>query len=364
MSDLVLNSLYINPTKFCNLSCRHCWISPPHNDKVGEEAGEISAKEMIGIIKAGRELGLSSVKFTGGEPLLRNDLKEVFEFCSDSGISVFVETNGTLITENWAELFQRCKVSLVSVSLDSHVDEKHDFYRGHQGSFDRTVSGIKTLMKKGISPQVIISLYRENIRDFDRFLVFMKELGVRNIKINTISPVGRGTNLIEAGDAPSVKEVLDFSKDLLDIKGSFEGFIYLDVPMAFKDIGEMKHGGCGLCAIKNILGILSDGTVSICGIGYLDENLIFGNARKDPACLKDIWSNNGMLKEIREKVPSMLEGVCGMCVFKKRCLGSCRAEVYHNTASLMAPHWFCQQAYEQGLFPSTRLIPEELRART
>jgi radical SAM protein with 4Fe4S-binding SPASM domain len=161
---------------------------------------------------------------------------------------------------------------------------------------------------------------------------------------------------------PTIKEILDFSEKLRVKYESFKGYLFLDIPMAFKSLDEIKNrGGYRTCAIRNILGILSDGSVSICGIGYMDEDLLFGNVRGKTSSLGDIWHNNPVLKRIREDIPSKLEGVCGICVFKNKCLGSCRAEVYYNTGSLVAPYWFCQEAYDEGLFPSTRVMPEALR---
>ena len=69
-----LDSLYINPTKYCNLRCRHCWISPPNKDELKEGDKELSIEEIINVVKEAEKLGLSSVKLTGGEPLLRKDI--------------------------------------------------------------------------------------------------------------------------------------------------------------------------------------------------------------------------------------------------------------------------------------------------
>jgi len=359
-SSPALNSLYINVTGYCNLNCRHCWIAPPHKDKLDGE-GEMSAEEMVEIVKAAKDLGLSSIKLTGGEPLLREDLEPLLRFCDESYINVDMETNGTLISRDVAKMLRKYNIGHISLSLDSPYEKMHDFFRGQKGAFKRTINGIKNLQHEKLSPQVIMTLYRENLPEFKNFLRLMQEMYVNDIKINIISPLGRGLLLKEEKEVPTVREVLDFSEKLKNIKKSFKGKIFLDIPMAFTDIGEIKCHGCAVCSIKNILGILSDGSVSICGIGYLDTGLIFGNIKEDPSLLKDIWTSTPMLKTVREDIPARLEGVCKICVFKKACIGNCRAEVYHNTRSLFSPYWFCQEAYDKGLFPSTRLLPEALR---
>ncbi|MEA3490184.1 MAG: radical SAM protein [Candidatus Omnitrophota bacterium] len=357
----VLKTLYINPTKFCNLRCRHCWVSPPQKDVLDEGSDEISAEQLEKVISEAKKLGLTAIKLTGGEPLLRKDIGEIFRFCADLDVKVSVETNGTLITEKTAGLFRKYGVFFVSVSLDSHSEDLNDFFRGRKGAYKAALRGIRFLLEEGIPVQVIISLYRENLRDFRLFLGLMREIGVNNVKINTISILGRGANLMRQGILPGVEEILDFYKKMDLLRETFNGFLYLDIPIVFKSLEDIKNGLCGSCNIKNILGIISDGSVSVCGIGYLEKDLLFGNVKDDPRAITRIWHENETLKRIKEDIPSKLEGVCGICVFRHRCLGYCRAEVYYNTRDLLAPYWFCQEAYEKGLFPSTRLIPEPLR---
>ena len=357
----ILSCLYINPTKYCNLACRHCWLDPPHKKDLSGVSGEMSMGEIAGIVEEARKYGLNSIKLTGGEPLLREDTGELLDACEAMGIRVIIETNGTLITKTLAARLKKSTLGHISISLDSAIEERHDFFRGRKGAFKSAVEGIKNLADEGISPQVIMSLYRENIESFPEFIALIKELNVRNVKINLISYVGRGRDLEGSGIAPTVEEIIDFYEKLDALKGDYEGFLALDIPMAFRSLKELKSAGCGVCDIKHILGILPDGNISICGIGFVDEELIFGNARGDVSVIGKIWKENDALERIKKQIPSKLEGVCGMCVFKKACLGACRAEAYYNTGSLFAPHWFCQEAYDRGLFPQTRLVPEELR---
>jgi SynChlorMet cassette radical SAM/SPASM protein ScmF len=322
----------------------------------------MTMKEMIGVVKEAMGLGLASVKITGGEPLLREDLEELLRFCSGKKIGTWIETNGTLIDAKTAKMLKDAELDLISVSLDSSFAEKHDAFRGRKGAFERTVQGIRNLVGEGFAPQVIMTLCRENMEDFAHFLELMKELGVSDVKVNIISCIGRGHDMQRSGVTPTVEEVLRFGENLDAIKVSFEGYVFLDLPAAFKSLEDVKKRNFGKCAVKNILGLLSDGSVSLCGIGYMDEALIFGNVRGNPSALKDIWFGNPVLKRIREDIPAKLRGVCGICVFKNICTGSCRAEAHQEGGDLItAPSRLCQTAYEKGLFPVTRLVPESLR---
>jgi SynChlorMet cassette radical SAM/SPASM protein ScmF len=331
-------------------------------EKAAGGEDEISVKEMIEVIKVAKELGLLSVKLTGGEPLLRGDLRNLLEFCKESDIGVWIETNGTLITKDTLQMLKDTSVGFISVSLDSSCEDKHDAFRGRKGTFKQTLSGIESLVGEGFAPQVIMTLYRENINYFEHFLGLMQNVGVDDIKVNIISCIGRGHEMQVSGMVPSVREVLGFRDKLEFFRKSFNGYIFLDIPVAFKSLENLKKRNFGKCAVKNILGVLSDGRVSLCGVGYLDEKLVFGNIRKNPSTLKDIWLHNTTLKKIREDIPSKLKGVCGKCVFRNECMGSCRAEAYYEGGDLItAPSRFCQEAYDEGIFPATRLLPETLK---
>jgi radical SAM protein with 4Fe4S-binding SPASM domain len=102
-----------------------------------------------------------------------------------------------------------------------------------------------------------------------------------------------------------------------------------------------------------ILGVIASGHYALCGIGEQVPDLVFGEVGKD--LLEEVWRENAILKALREGLPERLEGVCGRCLMKQRCLGSCVAQNYYSKGSLWAPYWFCEQAEEASLFPTSRL---------
>ncbi|MBI4708055.1 MAG: radical SAM protein [Candidatus Omnitrophica bacterium] len=366
MQNYVLDSIYINPTRFCNLRCCHCWLNPPFVNQYSKQDDELSVEEWINIARGAMPLGLNSIKLTGGEPLLRKDFLPFFEFCRKSGIKVIIETNGTLVDEKTARMFARTKVSVVAVSLDGANSLINDSFRGVKGAFKQAVSGIKNLIKAGLYVQVITCLHRANAASFGEFIGLLNSLGVENLKINIVNHMGRAEIRRRDKKLFSVKEVINFSRRLAAIKKAFGHKINLDVPAAFKKIDEL--GEDCTCGIFGILGILSTGEVSLCGIGMHTEDLIFGRLKgKSPnvikAELKDIWENNRKLRQLRKDIPRNLQGVCARCLMKNRCLGKCRAESYYHHKHFLSPDWFCQQAFDKGFFPETRLIPKELKLK-
>jgi radical SAM protein with 4Fe4S-binding SPASM domain len=114
--------------------------------------------------------------------------------------------------------------------------------------------------------------------------------------------------------------------------------------------------GCARCAINNIIGVLANGDYALCGIGSQVPELVFGNAAAGP--LDVIWKTNKIILELRNGIPGRFEGICGKCHMKRVCSASCIAQNYYRSKSLWKPYWFCDQAYKEGLYPETRIVPK------
>jgi len=93
-------------TERCNNNCIHCCINLSENDKAARK-NELTTKEIRGILIEAASLGCLTVRFTGGEPLLRDDFEELYIFARKLGLKVMLFTNARLITPHLAELFSR-----------------------------------------------------------------------------------------------------------------------------------------------------------------------------------------------------------------------------------------------------------------
>lgn len=349
-----LNSVYLYFSQYCNLKCRHCWINPPFSTEKSVKQDEVGIERIISALEECRELGMSRVKVTGGEPFLRPDIFELLEYIKSKNLGLIVETNATLIKEKEAQALKEANVFQVSVSLDGPNAHIHQLLRGIDGSFEQAIEGIKFLKQQNLNVQVIISLWRQNKDYIKPTIDFAGKLGINSVKINIIGQIARADKLAQDNEVLSVKEVIDFYRELsqqLEKEAALE--VIFDIPPAFQPLvhGNLKDSGA--CGVLGILGILGDGRISICGIGRSRETLVLGKIGIDS--IKDIWYYHPTLEDIRKNIPHNLAGVCGRCILRYYCLGKCRAEAFYNKGSLLAPFSFCQQAYEEGLFPPSRL---------
>lgn len=355
-----LDVIYFYLTNDCNLRCRHCWISPKYSDST-VSSSSLSFELYCSIIKEAKPLGLSTVKLTGGEPLLHPRILDILDFTRSEDISLSIETNGVLCSKEIASKIANSKTPFVSVSLDGINAETHEWVRGVKGCFDDTITGIKNLVNAGVNAQIIMSVMKYNCDQMESMVRLAESLGVGSIKFNVVQPTSRGEQLFKSGDALSIEELIKIGHWVENNLSSSKVKISYGHPLSFRPLGNMfghNGNGCGICRIKSIIGVLSDGSYALCGIGKSVPELVFGNAQNDK--LGNIWADSNVLKEIREFLPSHLEGVCSNCVMKNICLGSCIAQNYYLKKSLWAPNWYCEEAYNKGLFPVQRLFHNQL----
>jgi SynChlorMet cassette radical SAM/SPASM protein ScmF len=351
-----LTTLYFYLTEGCNLACRHCWIAPKFQAG-GKVYPSLDYDLFCDIIRQAKPLGLTSVKLTGGEPLLHPRIREMLEFIRGEDLGLVIESNGVLCTPELAAEIKRGKNAFISVSLDGAEAATNDWVRNVTGSFDQAVAGIRNLVAAGLKPQIIMSVMRHNRDQVEAVVRLAESLGAGSVKFNLVQPTERGEKLRAAGETLNIRELVELGRWVeTDLAPRASVQLHYSHPPAFRPLSRLffsPNDGCGQCGILGILGVLASGSYALCGIGESVPELVFGHAAKDQ--LATVWNESRVLNEIRDGLPSRLEGVCGLCVHRAMCLGSCIAQNYYRTKDLFAPFWFCAEAEQEGLFPVSRL---------
>ena len=348
----VLRTIYFYLTEGCNLRCRHCWLAPRYDDKGRGRTLPVDLFQRA--VREAKPLGLQSVKLTGGEPLLHPRFPRLLEILRQEDVGLAVETNGVLCTREIAEDLARTHHPHVSVSIDGADAETHEWMRGVAGCFEQSKEAVRHLVAAGIETEIIMSLTRRNADQIEDVVHMAEALGASSVKFNIIQPTARGEALIREGESLPVEELIRFVQYTEEVMaGRTDLDLYFDYPNAFRPMSRIARQGCSECEILNIVGVLSDGSYALCGIGHQIGELVFGTVGQDG--LDTLWAETPVLKALRAGLPRRLEGVCSRCILRKSCRGRCIAQNYYSGRSLWAPFWFCHEAYQKGLFPESRL---------
>ena len=347
-----LSQLYFYLTHGCNLACRHCYLTPKFDPNAGD--GVLSVDHFEMAIREAKPLGLTAVKLTGGEPLLNPRIERMLEIVRREELTLRMESNGVLCTPELARQIAACKDAFISVSLDGADAETHEWVRGVPGSFEGAKTGIRNLVDAGMRPQVILTIMRRNADHVEPVIRLAEQLGCGSVKFNVVQPMGRGELLVhDESRGLEVPELIELGRRVdMVLQEQTKLTLYFDYPMAFRPLSRIANGGSGTCGILGILGVIASGHYAICGVGDSIADLVYGEVGLDS--LEEIWNTHPKLAMLRDGVPARLTGICGRCLMKHRCLGSCVAQNYYKTGELLAPYWFCEQAEADGLFPASR----------
>lgn len=349
-----LNQIYFYLTEGCNLACRHCWLAPKY-DTDGRKYPVLPVELFETAVREGKPLGLSGVKLTGGEPLLHPRFGDILEIVRREEMRLTIETNGLLCTPAVAAEIAKSPHRFVSVSIDGAEAATHEAIRGVKGSFEAACAAVRTLAGHDIRPQVIMTVMRDNMAQAEAMVRLAEGLGAASVKFNIVQPTARGEKMHNEEGTLRVSELIALGHRVeKDLQATTKMRLHFDYPQAFRSLSSLASGhGRGACGIMGIIGIIATGLYALCGIGEHIPELVFGKVGVD--ALADVWNDNVMLNAIRDGVPSKLEGVCGRCLMRRRCLASCIAQNYYRNKNLYSPFWFCETAEREGLFPVSRL---------
>jgi radical SAM protein with 4Fe4S-binding SPASM domain len=165
-----LSELDIELTERCNNNCLHCCINLRADDPVARKR-ELSTSAIEDILKEAASLGCLTVRFTGGEPLLRDDFEELYLYARKSGLKVLLFTNATLMTPSLVELFSRIPpLEKIEVSVYGMKKRSYEAITRTPGSFEAARRGINLLLEKKIPfvvKSVLLPANRGDIEEFE-----------------------------------------------------------------------------------------------------------------------------------------------------------------------------------------------------
>ncbi len=141
--------LRVSVTDRCNLRCIYCM---PHDRRPIQFREILSYEEIVRVVRVAADLGITMVRLTGGEPLMRRNIVHlVQELASIEGIKdLSLTTNGVLLND-MAHQLKEAGLKRVNVSLDSLAPERYrQITRG--GDLERVLQGINTALELGLSP--------------------------------------------------------------------------------------------------------------------------------------------------------------------------------------------------------------------
>lgn len=189
-----INYLRVSITERCNLRCIYCM--PEKSIGQSSLVDHLKQEEILEIIKTASLLGIHKIRFTGGEPLLYNELEElIYETSRLSGIhNIGITTNGTFLYDRIHQL-KKSGLNRVNISLDTLNKEQYRrITRG--GELQNVLQGIETCLSLGLQSVKLNTVLLRGINDHEvwDFMELTRDLPIE-IRFIELMPFGEGANL-------------------------------------------------------------------------------------------------------------------------------------------------------------------------
>jgi len=347
-----------NMTKRCNLKCVHCYAQAKEETYEGSELTTDEGKKLIDDLA---HFGVPVILFSGGEPLLRQDLPEMIEYATQKGMRAVISTNGTLITEEKARVFAQLSLSYIGVSIDG-LEGVNDTFRGVEGAYEKAMTGIRNAKQAGIKTGLRFTIYKQNYKEVPKIFDLIEKENIERVCFYHLVYAGRGSNLVtEDLTHKESRQIVDYIMDrtrdsfnkgrqieVLTVDNHADGpYIYLRLlnenPIRAKEVSELL--------------MMNEGNSSGVGIACIDEkgnvhadqfwrHYSFGNVCERP--FSEIWmdTSNELMAKLKKK-KQFVRGRCAACRWLNICGGNFRVRAEAVSGDIWADDPQCYLSDEE-----------------
>lgn len=325
-------------TQACELECDHCRADaqPAHHP---DELSTAEGKDLIDQIA---EFGSPApiVVFSGGDPLERSDLFELLEYAVANGLRTAVTpAPTTALTEDVLDRFLDLGVHRIALSLDGATADRHNSFRGQDGSFGTIRRAAEYAADIGLPIQINTTVTARTRPDLPGIADLVELLDAVMWEVFFLVPIGRGTTLEQLTPAQAERTLewlyrrqRDADFRLITVEAPHYRRIARQIE-GTQDRGAPRVGstgdGNGFVFVSHTGDIYPSGFLPVAPGNVRNESLV------------DVYRDSELFQSLRD--PDALNGPCGACPHRRRC-GGARARAYATVGNPLASDPLCASA--------------------
>lgn len=193
-SDKKYFSLQWHITANCANNCSHCYLQNT-DQEVSEIKNELSIERCFSVVDDFYEtisrwnIG-GKIFFTGGDPLLKDGFLELMKYARSKGMEIGIMGNATFLDRKIVDELREVNIFYYQLSIEGR-EKVHDEIRG-KGNFKETIEGIRTLKEGGLSPVVMFTLSKANMKEIIPVINLVAKEGVSSFDFARLVPIGNG----------------------------------------------------------------------------------------------------------------------------------------------------------------------------
>ena len=190
----------------CNFTCKMCYVRKTQKE-VNESGGLLSADYWLQIADDAMELGLLFPLLTGGEPLLREDFREIMSGMLDRGLQVSINSNGSLVDESMAKWLGHHKPVRMNITLYGSGEDSYQRLCGNGEAYEKVCRGVELLKQYQVPVKFNASITRYNVQDLEAMIQYAKSVDSPiEIASYMFPPVRRDLSMIGKNDRLTPEE--------------------------------------------------------------------------------------------------------------------------------------------------------------
>ena len=320
----------------CPLHCVFCYN--PLN--YAENRHELTTAQWIDVMRQARKLGAAQLGFSGGEPLLRDDLEELIGEGRRLGFYTNLITSGVGLTEARIARMKELGLDHIQLSFQDSTKEMNDFLTSTK-TFDLK-SRVAKLIKQYDYPMVLnVVLHRYNLDHVGRIIEMAIEMDVEYLELANTQYYGWG--LANRAHLMPTQEQLQRAEAIVNeyrAKAGNKLRILFVVPDYFEERPKACMNGWG----SVFLAVSADGTALPCHAAKTLPGFDFPNVTQHS--VHDIWHHSDAFNRYRGD--AWMKEPCQSCPDKKKDFGGCRCQAYALTGDASNADPVCGKSPQHG----------------
>jgi pyrroloquinoline quinone biosynthesis protein E len=300
----------------CPLHCVFCYN--PLN--YAEDKKELTTDQWKDVLRQARKMGAAQLGFSGGEPLVRDDLEELIGEAHQLGYYTNLITSGVGLTEERISKMKSLGLDHIQLSFQDSTKEMNDFLSSTK-TFDLK-NRVAKLIKKYDYPMVLnVVLHRYNLDHIGRIIEMAVEMGVEYLELaNTQYYAWAHVNRDQLMPSREQLERAEAVVNEYRAKLGNKLRLLFVVPDYFEDKPKACMNGWG----SVFLAVAADGSALPCHAAKTLPGLKFPNVAEEK--LEDIWYRSDAFNRYRGF--EWMKEPCRSCADKEKDFGGCRCQAY------------------------------------
>ncbi|WP_444816961.1 pyrroloquinoline quinone biosynthesis protein PqqE [Stutzerimonas frequens] len=329
----------------CPLQCPYC--SNPLDFARSHE--ELSTAEWIDVFRQAREMGAAQLGFSGGEPLVRQDLAELIAAARGLGYYTNLITSGIGLTEEKIASFAEAGLDHIQISFQAADEEVNNLLAGSQKAFAHKLEMARAVKKHGYPMVLNFVTHRHNIDNIDQIIRLCIDLEADFVELATCQFYG-WAELNRAGLLPSKEQLVRAERitnewrDKLAAENHPCKLIFV-TPDYYEERPKACMNGWG----NLFLDITPDGTALPCHSAR-QLPVEFPNVREHS--IEHIWRHSFGFNKFRGY--DWMPEPCRSCDEKERDFGGCRCQAFMLTGDAANADPVCSKSAHHGTILAAR----------